>query len=204
MPAPDAGNVVVATTGKVYTGPATPGNVPVSVAAAINAAYEELGFTSDDGVSRTDGKTVDGVPAWQSFYDIRKIVTGKNMTVGFTLREYNPDTVAFAFGGGAVHIVAGPPAYAVYAPPDPEDVDYRSLVVEYEDGGDTFRFVIPRGSVTGDVESNLQRQGPLDLPIQFEITPLGRPGTLSATPTAAELATLPWYEISNKGVFTTP
>lgn len=201
MPAPNAGNIVVAGTGKVATGPVAAGTLPVDIATALNAAYEEVGFTSEDGVTRTDGRSVDDVPAWQAFYPPRKIVTEKSGSVAFVMREYDPDTVALAFGGGTLTVVAGPPAKSIYTPPEPEDLDYRTLIVEYEDGGDTFRFVIPRGLVTGDVESNLTRTGPLDLPITFDMTPAGRP-TAGVTTTA--LATQPWYEISNKGIFTAP
>lgn len=200
MPAPDADNVVVAGTGGIYTAPVAT-VLPVDIDTALPAAFNEVGFTTEDGVTRTDGKSVEGVPAWQSFYDIRKFVSGKSMTIGFTLREYNPDTVTLAFGGGAVAVVAGPPAHSIYTPPPPEEIDYRALIVEYHDGADDFRFVVPRGMVTGDVESNLTRTGPLDLPIGFDISPEGRP---TAGVTEAALRTQPWYEISNKGVFVAP
>lgn len=203
----DANNIVVAGTGTVYTAPATSNGstLPVDVATAMNAAFKDAGLTTEDGVTRTDGKAVDDVATWQGFYPARRIVTGKSGSLSVVMREYHPEPVALAFGGGTVTTVTGPPAYAVYTPPAPEAIVYKAVVIEYLDGTDKFRFVIPRAMVTGDVESNLTRTAALELPVTLDMVPLGRPSsTLSAPPTAAQLNTFAWYEVSNKLSFTTP
>jgi hypothetical protein len=202
MAAPNAGNIVVAGVGHVYVAPVLSTTLPVDIATALNAAWIELGFTTEDGVQRTDGRSMDEVNTWQSFYPSRRIVTAKTGGVSFTMREYNPDTVALAFGGGTVTKVTGPPAYAAYTPPAPEVIDFRQLLVVYQDGADIFRYVIPRGMVTNEVQSNLTRTSALDLPVTFDITPATSPTAVSNPPTAAQLATQPWYEATQKGIFT--
>jgi len=204
MGAPDATNIVVAGTGHIYVAPVLASTLPTDSATTLNAAWKELGFTTDDGATRTDGKTVDEIPAWQSFYPPKRLITARAGSLAFTLHEYHPDSVSLAFGGGTVTKTTTGGTRAVYTPPDPATLDFRQMLVEYFDGTDKFRFVIPRGLVTSDVESNLQRTGPLDLPITFDITPATSPtNPVSNPPTTAELGTQPWYEITNKTIFTT-
>jgi hypothetical protein len=157
------------------------------VSTALNAAFDEHGFVSDDGVTFRDGKEVEGIPAWQSFYDIRKIVAAKTSGAEFVLKQFNPDNAALAFGGGEVDVSSG---VATYTPPPPGEIDERSLVIEWEDGDYTFRLVFPKGMVTDDVESNLVRTASADLPIAYEATPEG-------APVEGEPDTFPFYILSD-------
>jgi hypothetical protein len=189
----DADEVVIAGNGAVYVAPLATA-LPADVDTALIAAYVELGYLSEDGVTWADGKEVEGVPAWQSFYDIRKYVTSKTMSLELVLRQWNDVNVKLAFGGGSVATITGPPVQYRYEPPAPESIDYRILVVEWQDGVDEYRLVVPRGMVTNEVSSQLARTTPADLPVTFEAVPEGRP-------TPGQLATQPWYFITNEGAF---
>jgi hypothetical protein len=110
------------------------------------------------------------------------------------MRQWNEETMKLAFGGGSVAHTAGPPAYHVYTPPPPEEIDYRAMVVEFQDGAEEYRIVVPRGMVSSEVEAQLARTAPADLPVTFDFTPEGRP-------TPGSLPTQPWYFVSNAAQF---
>lgn len=185
----DASEVVVGANGTIFVAGADAAGayLPDSTADTINAVFTEVGYVSDAGVTFTAGQDVEDIPVWQSFYPVRKIVTGKNVTCEFVMKQWNQANVLFAFGGGSVEEVAG---MAVYTPPAPGDLDARALIVEWTDGDDIFRLVMPRGLVTGDVSTNIVRTASADLPISFEATPEG-------SPVAGQLDTQPWYLISS-------
>lgn len=182
----DSSEVVIGANGGVFTAPHGTA-LPTTVAASLNAAFEDHGFVGEDGVTFRDDKEVEGIPAWQSFYDIRKVVAAKTSGVEFVLRQFNPANADLAFGGGAVDVTSG---VATYTPPVPGELADISTVVEWVDGEATFRLVIPKGIVTGEVESNLVRTGALDLPIAIEATPEG-------APTEGDPETFPFYIVSD-------
>ena len=167
----DASEVVVGANGSVFTAPFGTA-LPTNVATALNAGFTEHGYVSEDGVTFRDEKEIEDIEAWQSFYAIRKVVASKTSGVEFVLRQFNPDNAALAFGGGDVDVASG---VATYTPPGPGEIDERSTVVEWLDGDSTFRLVVPKAIVTGEVESNLVRTAAADLPIALEATPSGAP-----------------------------
>lgn len=165
----DAAEVVVGANGQVYVSPTdTPG--PTDSTGALDADFIELGFVSEDGATVTDSKDVENIGAWQSFYAIRRIITGREFTVAFALRQWNGDTVTLAFGGGEV--TENATGEFEYAPPEPETLDERSLVLDWQDGTRNFRLYVPRGIVSDNVETNITRASAADLPINFAALPL--------------------------------
>lgn len=267
----DSGEILVGANGTVWvaeTTDAPPTNIGTAMT-AVDAGWTELGFLSEDGVTWTDGKTVEGIPVWQSFYDARRIVTARESMVAFVLRQWDAVTIPFAFGGGEITgggataeveavtlesfggvdtfkltwnavestttvtrgtnntaagikaviegiagftadvtvsnvtdggflvtwndpgtvasvlsvtsgtggvtgdvtvLTAGSNAAGaeyVYTPPEPEELDERSLTVEWQDGDKDYRLYFPRGMVTEAIESKLSRGAAADLPITF-------------------------------------
>jgi len=167
----DTDKVVVGSDGAVYVAPVG-STGPTDVATALDAAFVHLGYTSEDGVEWTPGMDVTEINAWQSFYPIRHITTSRSLEVGFSLLQWNEASIKLAFGGGTVTATAGPPAYYTYVPPAPEDVDYRALVVEWEDGAKDYRLHIPRAMVTGVGAIPLQRSNPAGLDLTFSLAAL--------------------------------
>ena len=182
----DSSEVVIGANGSVYTAPYGTA-LPSNISTALNAAFLEHGFVSEDGVTFRDDKEIEDIPAWQSFYPIRKVVAAKTSGVECVLRQFNPDNAVLAFGGGEVDVTAG---VATYTPPVPGELAEISMVVEWVDGDATFRLVVPKGMVTGEVESELVRTAALDLPIAVEATPAGEP--VSGDPD-----TFPFYIVSD-------
>ena len=182
----DASEVVVGGNGSVSSAPLGT-TLPTNVSTALHAAFIDHGYVSEDGVTFRDDKEIEGIPAWQSFYDIRKVVSAKTSGIEYVLRQYSPENVQMAYGGGEIDVSGG---VATYTPPVPGEIDDRSLVVEWIDGDSTFRLVMPKGIVTGEVESVLNRTAATDLPIAFEATPEGQP-------VEDEPDTFPFYIVSD-------
>lgn len=190
MPA-DANEVVVGADGKVWVAPAGTA-LPTNTATALNAAFKDVGYVSEDGVTFTDSKEIEDVGAWQSFYPIRKLITGKNFAVEFIMRQWNEDTVKVAFGGGTISRTAG---ITTYRPPKPSDaLDVRAVVIEWFDGAATYRLVIPRAIIDGEVNPNVVRTAAADLPVSFAASPSGSPDGVT-------LALEPWYLLTNATQF---
>lgn len=141
--------------------------LPTSINSVIHADFLDLGYLTEDGVTFTDGKTINDVNAWQSFYPLRKIISARESMVKFALEQWNIYTVQLAFGGGSV--TEPSTGEYKYVPPSPEEVDYRSMVVDWQDGTTNYRLVIPRGLVTESVETSLVRSEQATLPITFSV-----------------------------------
>lgn len=169
--AKDSGEIVVGGNGSIYTAPLGT-TVPASISEALGAEWTELGYATEDGVTWVDGKSLESIRAWQSFYDLRRIVSSKEGSLAFSLMQWNGDTVKLAFGGGDV---SSPAAGAYrYTPPDPSTIDERMMAVEWVDGDHDFRLVFPKGMVTDNVEVNIVRTAAGLLPITFGL--LGEDG----------------------------
>lgn len=168
----DTSQIVVGANGTIRVAPI--GTViPASVDVAWAAGWVDLGFTSEDGVTFTDSKTLEPIPVWQLLFPARRVVTERDVTAAFVLRQWSSDTVPFAFGGGTIVEDVIDAAWT-YTPPDPEVIDERMLGVEWLDGDKTYRLIMGRGMVTENVETNLVRNAAADLPITFGV--LGEDG----------------------------
>lgn len=193
----DASEVVVGASGTVYV--AAEGTAVPTDLTALSASWTNIGYVSEDGVKFTGGSSVEDIGAWQSQYPIRKIITSRTASVEFVMRQWNGETLKLAFGGGSVVTAGG---NTTYAPPSASTLDPRAMVIEWVDGTETFRLVIPRGMVSGDVQTDLVRSSAADLPVSFMVSPIYTQLALT-TPTAAELLTQPWYLLTDSTSFTT-
>ena len=163
----DPNEITVGANGRVLVAPVGTA-LPASISVAPDAAFIELGYLDEDGVTFTDGKTVEQIKVWQAFYAVRRIVTEKESMVAFNMSQWNEDNVIFAFGGGSV-VADVPGSEFTYSPPAPGTIDERVMLVEFNDGLKNYRFVIERGMVTDDVETQLTKGAEGKLPIVFGV-----------------------------------
>lgn len=164
--AKDVDEIVVGADGTIWVAPVGTA-APADESAAPGAGWTDLGYASEDGATFRDGKTLEVIPVWQLFHPARRIVTARDTNVAFTLRQWNPDTVSLAFGGGVVtEVTAG---HYKLTPPAAGDLDERSLLLDWHDGAKDYRLVIVRGMVTENVETKLVRNAAGDLPITFAV-----------------------------------
>lgn len=162
----DSDEIRVGGSGRVWVA-ATNATMPTDAATAMGGGWADLGYTSEEGVTLTNGLTVTDIPVWQSFYPGRQIVSARTFIAAFTLRQWNGATLPFAFGG-TVEDASGE---FTFTPPSPEDIDLRALCVEVADGEVAYRILIPRGMITADVATTFNRSAAADLPITFSASP---------------------------------
>lgn len=158
----DSDEVVVAADADVYVGDVG-ATGPTDPTTAVDATFTHLGYTSEDGITWTPGMETNAIPAHQSFYAIRHVVTGRSLDLGFELLQWNRESFMLAFGGGEFAETAGPPAFYTYTPPDPAEIYYRSLVIDWADGDKHYRLHIPKVMATDTSEIALARTDPSGL-----------------------------------------
>lgn len=160
----DAQEILIAGTATISVAPAgTP--MPESLGDALDAAFIDVGYTSEDGVVFADSKNVSGFRPHQSFYEVRRWVVSRASEARWTMAQWNTDNLIFAFGGGEVTEPVNNEFR--YTPPSPETIDERAVVIDLVDGDKHYRIGIPKGMVSSNTESTLARTGPGLLPITF-------------------------------------
>lgn len=182
--AKDVDEIVVGANGTVWTAPVGTA-APVDEETAPGAGWVDLGYLSEDGVTVNDSKSLEVISVWQLFHPARRIVTERDTTLNFVLRQWSKETIPFALGGADVTTVS--PGHHKISPPAPEDIDERALMVDWQDGTKKYRWVVVRGMATEAVETNIVRSGPADLPVGFGIN-----GADGADP---------WYILTNDPAF---
>ncbi len=161
----DKDQIRVASKGQVFVAPAGTA-LPTTEESVLNGAFVGLGYTTEEGVTLNYEQETEGIKAWQRKGDIRKIVTARNLSVGFQGMQWNADTFALAFGGGEWTEVE--PGHHRYDPPGGEDsLTEYAMVLDFQDGDVKFRLVIERGSISDSVETNLVNNAAAVLPVTF-------------------------------------
>jgi len=157
--------------------------LPTDVETALDKAFNEVGFASEDGVTFNKSEEVEDVMVWQKQTAARKLVTKRDFGASTSLAQWNRDTVALAFGGGSW----SEPKAGVYRFDPPNDYDPLTdwvAVLETIDGERKDRYVIEKCNITGDVETQAVRNAAMMLPVALAaLTPDGK--------------SKPWYYLSN-------
>ncbi len=168
----DSDQILVAGGGRVLVAP-TGTAAPTDTTAAWNAAFKDLGYTSEDGVILRPNLTAVDINAWQSMEPVRRTVTGRGMTVAFTLLQLTREALLIAFNGGA--FTGTDPI--IYAPGTAGSIYERMLGVEAVDGAKIVRLVIPRVEISdvGDIAFN--KNGAVGIPLTLAM--LGTTGAAS-------------------------
>jgi hypothetical protein len=140
--ATNADNVLVGVTGGAFVAPEGT-TLPTNTSTALNAAFEEVGYIHEDGVTQAIGSDITDIRAWQNADVVRKIQTSHDLTYQLTMIETSDTTLAAYYGNyaaGAVEINGDQPPH-------------KSWVIEVADGDDDVRIVIPDGQITerGDI-----------------------------------------------------
>jgi hypothetical protein len=166
----DAAELHVASNGAVAAA-AVGSTEPTTPTAALNAAYFDLGFLTEDGVTFSDAPTVEDIRAWQAADPVRRTVMERILTVAGSLLQINQENFVFAFGGGTWTS----PSSGVYkyTPPLAQDALAEvALNVRSEDGSKHNNYNVHRGNITEAVESSLTRTGAQLLPFTLSaLTP---------------------------------
>jgi hypothetical protein len=132
------------------------------------ATWTDLGYTTSDGVTFSKKDKLDPVDTWQAVNPVRFIYSDRELTMKFSLLQFNEATLPFFMGGGKVKQVGATAGVYSYTLADAPEKDERALGLEFSDGTDiTYRIVIPRGQVTASDDIKLARKAAVQLGVTF-------------------------------------
>ncbi|MFE9820260.1 MULTISPECIES: phage tail protein [unclassified Streptomyces] len=132
--------------------------------------WTDLGYTSTDGVTFSKKDKLDPVETWQSISPARFIYADRDLTLKFSMLQFNEDTLPFFLGGAkeGIRRDTTKPDIVQFDVPDGPTFDERALGLEFTDGtAVTYRFVIPRGQVTATDDIKLARKAAAMLGVTF-------------------------------------
>lgn len=166
----DSDEILVALTGDVYVAPVGTA-LPTTEVVALNGAFSNLGYLTEDGVAFAVGQEVEEIPAWQSLDPVRRLLTAREFTSGFSLLQWNEHTFQVAFNGGAVtEPTSG--HYKYTFPTAADGIAEFAVVLDLVDGAKKYRVVMPRVTNNEGAELNLVKTGPGSLPVSLKaLTP---------------------------------
>ncbi|MFF3333238.1 phage tail protein [Streptomyces sp. NPDC002888] len=137
------------------------------------ADWTDLGYTSGDGVTFSKKDKLEPVDVWQAVSPVHFVYSDRDLTLKFSLLQFNEDTLPFFMGGGKVDPVAGATDVFKYDIADRPYANVRALGLEFTDvqasdgSAVTYRFGIPRGQVTAADDIKLARKSAAQLGITF-------------------------------------
>lgn len=174
----DVLETVIAANGMVAIAPVGT-TLPGDAETALDAAFVELGYISEEGVTFSPGPETEGILAWQSLQPIRNVLTAYDVEASFTLLQWNADTLGLAFGGG-VYTDNGDGTWS-FLLPTPEEHKEQSMVIEGYDGENIYRIVLDRVELSDTGDITFTRSDASGLPVT--VTTLagltaGRPGAI--------------------------
>lgn len=164
----DASQIRIAGTGRVFVARAGT-TAPTDFANDWDAKdWRELGYTSTDGVTFGKKDKLDPVETWQTISPARFVYADRDLTLKFSMLQFNEETLPFFMGGDSVKAVPSVDGVFTYDIPDGPQFDERALGLEFTDGSEvTYRFVIPRGQVTATDDIKLARKAAAMLGVTF-------------------------------------
>ncbi|MFF4748466.1 phage tail tube protein [Streptomyces sp. NPDC002514] len=136
------------------------------------AQWTDLGFTSGDGVTFSKKDKLEPVDVWQAVSPVHFVYSDRDLTLKFSLMQFNKDTLPFFMGGGSAEALTTPTGVYKYDIADRPYADARALGLEFTDrtadGADvTYRFGIKRGQVTAADDIKLARKAAAQLGVTF-------------------------------------
>lgn len=162
----NADEVRVAGAGHIWVGPAGTA-LPTDATTALDAAYVDMGYVTEDGVSFSFSRETENLNAWQGD-KLRVLSTEEPAEVSFALMQTNDHILPLALGGGTV--TEESEGEYKFTPPAKGTNTERTIVIEFNDGEDIhYRYCIPRAQIEGEVSFTLQRGEALTYPLTFGV-----------------------------------
>lgn len=156
-----ASNVFVGVTGVVYYGDTTE-TLPTTLNGSV-AAFTDVGYINEDGITETQGTETNDVKAWQNGDTVRVIQTGHTLTYQFTMLETSANVQTLFYGGAPatntpLEITGDQPAR-------------KKFVIVALDGTKKRLIAIPDGQITERGDVVLNSDGPASYPVTITCYP---------------------------------
>lgn len=136
---------------------------PTAVDSALNVAFKDLGYVSEDGVTESNTTSTEKVRAWQGNAVVRTLITEGETTYSFTLIQTNAQTLSEYYGLETADIDTDEGSFVTSAT---VNRPRRAYVIDVIDGDELIRKFIPDGQVT-EVGDQVFQNG---APIGYEVT----------------------------------
>jgi len=162
----DSTEIRVGISGSVYVAP-TGSTVPVDATTALDAAFVDLGAINEDGIALSPSRSIEKIRAWQSAKAVRTVVTEDELSIAFSLMQWNDTTIDLVFGGGTFSVVNTDETQ--YVPPAAGTIDERIFLFEWVDGAVNNRLLVPRGMVSEIGEIQVTKSSAIELAVTVEV-----------------------------------
>ena len=158
------GGILIAPTGTSL--PTTPSTAP-------DAAFIGAGYIGEDGVTESNGRTVEKVKAWGG--DVVKILqTEHTLTYAFTFIEsLNQQVLESVYGEDNVDVTPGSPTAGTISAVElnSSTLPHKSYVLEVKDGDAKVRIVIPDGQISEVGDTTYSDTSVIAYPVTVECFP---------------------------------
>ena len=171
-------DIAIAADGSVNVAPIGT-TLPTDATTALDAAFVDLGYINEDGVTMSPNTSTDGIAAWQSLAFVRTVISEQDLQLSFEMMQWNEETLKLAFGGGVY--TAGVAPEWDFKLPTPDEVQEVACVVEALDpNGSIYRMVFERVQLesTGDIDFARTNNAGLPTTLRALAGTGGRAGTI--------------------------
>lgn len=165
----DASNVAVGVTGALYTA-ALGSTAPTDPDSAVDAAFVDLGYCSDDGVAEQWNDSVSDIVSWQNATTVRSTTTESTLSIGATLIE-NKGVVLERFHRGSTMVEVAADNFRLDV--KPVVADPRMWVLDVVDGVGLYRLFVGRGEIVERGDVMYKNGEPIGYPILIRAYPDG-------------------------------
>lgn len=153
--------------GGVYVAPKG-STLPTSATSVLDAAFVHLGYNNDDGVSIDPSQDREEFTAWQSITPVRRVLTGSQFQLAFTLIQTSLAVLQLAFPGATAVTDTGMTKIEIPANPGSDE---RAFVFDWMDGDIHNRIVLEIGEVTDIGEIQVHRGDPVGYELTVDAYP---------------------------------
>jgi len=143
---------------------------PASVSAEWPTGWSILGYLSDDGPTVGQSTDTEDITPWQSIVPIRTIMTGRQVTVQFTLWQINARTMSLYFGSPVPEETDG--AFDMQVRTDAPQRLY-AIGIDSADADRVLRIVFPRCSLSDAGDMQIQRGAAIPLDVTLSALDYG-------------------------------
>lgn len=158
----DTAEVRAGLDGGVYVAPLGTA-MPTTATGVLDAAFVHLGYFNDDGVEIDPSQDREEFTAWQSVVPVRRVLTGSQFNLTFTMIQTNREIMELYFPDASTATAGSDNTLTIPANPAS---DVRSFIFEWIDGAIANRVLIERGEVI-DVDNMQVQRG---APVGFQVT----------------------------------